>query len=762
MEISLSDELDFGVRHLASTLLHRYILRHWSHNCEEFEEPEIPQQIKHILREFLLKSLAMTSSCPKKKSEHEVKRIVDMFAEAISQIVQVDWHDSWPIVYPVLIEYLSQTVNQSSINATLNVFSELSYKLSDTQEHLSSYGNIILETMLGVFSNSQHFDAFQRASALNNFFGVADQIMFLDRMDKKSYQTYLADHTPKLIDGIVQVLSQPSNFTLEDYHIRSRSLLILNGFINGAKNKLEQYLPNIMEFVWQNLTFCAQKYPQVIGEINDDNDGNDNGNSDIEQEYRNFIYAIIDFVHNVFSSKKCRHVIKPVLGDLLYYIMFFIQIPENSVQQWLADEDTFIMDDDLYDGYSVRLAAVKLFEEISDLMSKPINDNDLIFKRSFLDALNRHLNNAYELQKNNRGEWWKSIEACFFCLGIISDEIVKTVEDSEHSLSGEYKRILENLLLYPDKIQTPFLAGRSCCTASKFSNIMNESSLNNFLNLTVSMLRIREPGVLKILALQATENFFENHLEKLPSNTILKPYLGTFFETLISAAVITSNNDNLEDILKTIEKLLKIDQNFTGSVSGQICSLSVLLHLNCVQINKRDIMELCLSILEKALTIQECQQIVGEQVLFTVLSILKQSQNCKSKNSGTLHVEFKDFNGQNVVKNVQCCPSDVLPNIFKLLSFVLKTCSTTFWNNAILREIFPLCVHCIGSADQEDSLIFVNGTECLRYFVEKCSISLQEYFDPGTNITGIGMAFNVSRNSRFRQVLDSSFVAILT
>lgn len=140
-----------------------------------------------------------------------------------------------------------------------------------------------------------------------------------------------------------------------------------------------------------------------------------------------------------------------------------------------------------------------------------VKKDDEMYKIAFLQAIKRHFAQASEMEKThpNNKTWWKLVESCLYSLGMIAPTIIYTI-NSGTPLANEYKTILDTVLSNTTHLNQPFLAGRSLWTASRFSPIMNDQSLDNFLKLTASLLNMLEQPILRIYALRATYYFCDN------------------------------------------------------------------------------------------------------------------------------------------------------------------------------------------------------------------------------------------------------------
>ena len=48
--------------------------------------------------------------------------------------------------------------------------------------------------------------------------------------------------------------------------------------------------------------------------------------------FENFVYSVFEFIHAMIESRRFRPAIKKAIGDLLYYIILYMQITDDQVR----------------------------------------------------------------------------------------------------------------------------------------------------------------------------------------------------------------------------------------------------------------------------------------------------------------------------------------------------------------------------------------------------------------------------------------------
>ena len=95
-------------------------------------------------------------------------------------------------------------------------------------------------------------------------------------------------------------------------------------FIRLFPKRMVGYLPDLLSPIWGILTSSTEVYKEIIVGASDNGDEDSDGqNNGVEA----ILYSIFDLVQNLIgSNSKC--LIKPYLADLIYYTIFYMQLPQ--------------------------------------------------------------------------------------------------------------------------------------------------------------------------------------------------------------------------------------------------------------------------------------------------------------------------------------------------------------------------------------------------------------------------------------------------
>lgn len=114
--------------------------------------------------------------------------------------------------------------------------------------------------------------------------------------------------------------------------------------VNEMPKFINQYMNQILPPIWQLLTQMADLYIKVI--VNETElspfDDEDSGNT----QFIKMILQIFEFIHSIVESKKFKTAICNVLTDLVYIIIIYMQMTEESELNWAEDPEKFVEDED--------------------------------------------------------------------------------------------------------------------------------------------------------------------------------------------------------------------------------------------------------------------------------------------------------------------------------------------------------------------------------------------------------------------------------
>lgn len=212
------------------------------------------------------------------------------------------------------------------------------------------------------------------------------------------------------------------------------------------------------------------------------------------------ILQIFELVHSIIENRKLQHLVKDVVGDLIYVVVLYMQITENQIETWSDDCEKYVEDED-EEGvdYSIRTSG----QDILQKLGEQFRDKFLI---GLTGAVTKLVALADAERNSGRHYWWKAHEAAMVVVGTSSfKEMVLTQDQFKMT---DYFNLVKGLMNYES---SPFLLGRCLQTLSTY--IETESCAPYFadaINTTIVSIGADKPTTLRISAARAIYAFCEN------------------------------------------------------------------------------------------------------------------------------------------------------------------------------------------------------------------------------------------------------------
>lgn len=266
------------------------------------------------------------------------------------------------------------------------------------------------------------------------------------------------------------------------------------------------------------------------------------------------ILQMFEFIHDVIECGKFRALLRNVLGDLIYIIIVYMQITEEQVENWSADPEKFVQDEDEQSvDYSVRVSAQDVLAMVGQCVDK--------VTPALQDALSRHYCAAEQEKNNSNRNWWKIHEACMLAVSGLEFVIEGKKSEVKFNLT-EYLNVCKTLMSTVDV--SPFLTGRCLCLLSLFStsDIYNVPLLTELLEMTCVNLAAEKPIVVRICSVRAVQYFCDNLKDSAAEKkeTVLGK-LGALFDGVFSLVGL-GKYDILNLLLETIHSIISVSGNY--------------------------------------------------------------------------------------------------------------------------------------------------------------------------------------------------------
>lgn len=79
--------------------------------------------------------------------------------------------------------------------------------------------------------------------------------------------------------------------------------------------------------------------------------------SDEVSKFNSLIIAILELVQTILDRKKLVSLLDNKLPEIMYYLIIFMQITIDQIQQWTTSPNQFVEEDDCTYDYNVRISA---------------------------------------------------------------------------------------------------------------------------------------------------------------------------------------------------------------------------------------------------------------------------------------------------------------------------------------------------------------------------------------------------------------------
>lgn len=342
--------------------------------------------------------------------------------------------------------------------------------------------------------------------------------------------------------------------------------------VNEMSKVVFEYNAQILPTVWQLLTQTADVYVKAI--VNDNTaKAFDNADDDELTNFRNLVLQLIEFIHSIVEKKRFHQTIKPVLTDLVYIAIVYMQLTEEQIETWTDDAEAYV------DDYNVENGECTIRVSSADILT---NMADEFGGKALLPALNealtRHVNVAEAEKSAGSPNWWKIIEASVTAVGSLKACVLDT-EPSKFNLK-EYLVHVRTLLGsggngsgYQQDV-SPFLHGKClwllCHYSDASADIYDRQTLQQILDCVANNLSSAKPMVVQISAMRSLYELSSNLkpasdeqramvIEKLPH-----------FVSFITDIVTRAKNNILSELLMTIATVTAFDKTFTASHHARI------------------------------------------------------------------------------------------------------------------------------------------------------------------------------------------------
>jgi len=200
--------------------------------------------------------------------------------------------------------------------------------------------------------------------------------------EKGFIEQYLQPIIPMFCEKFVECLRVPNDQT-DDCGFKTDIIKAINCLVMKLPKYISELLPQMLPPIWETLCQSAKTYQEITvnadKNINDkeiDSDGiyyflviNIINNHYFPYKYmctyfpgevinsNSLIIAIFEFVQTIVDRKRFTNLLDNMLPEIIYYLIIFMQITVDQIQQWTTNPNQFVEEDECTFDYNVRISA---------------------------------------------------------------------------------------------------------------------------------------------------------------------------------------------------------------------------------------------------------------------------------------------------------------------------------------------------------------------------------------------------------------------
>ncbi|KAI3660052.1 hypothetical protein MP638_005330 [Amoeboaphelidium occidentale] len=536
LQLIASRQLATAERQLAALTLKNYVDTHWSQeDCgENFKGPEPPMEVKQAVRQNILGMLS--------ESEHKIRVAL---AYCVSRIAHYDYPEMWPSFTHEILE-LTKSSDANVVDGAVNVLQDfVSEDLSD--EQFPQIAPVLFQELFRVFSGG-HLST--RIAALTVFRNALELLYMMSSRMKEACDAFLVQVCQEWLPAFKRIMDRTasagfsSRFDVVLVAEISKCLAqMFEQFKHVTSTHAGGFVDNTINLTFKLVdVFIAEQVQDKTVFADDAEEALSGVSTCTRVDYA--LYAFYEFILILCKVKKVRAtIVKPdsvLFKELIRKVILSLQVTIEDSDSWESDPNQFVADeDDETFSMSLRIAADQLITSLVDLDPKVC-----------VSLVSTTVQEIISSSLSNVSENWRPLEACLFCLGRISDEIITATQDGQMQFP-----FTEILRLVVDPIigsqNNALLRGRCIWFASKFVSIAPADVSRSYFEAGVKVLIApREQIAVKVLAIKSLQNYSERM-----DSTSVSPYIQSILQSLSELALVASE-EFLILIMETLSLLV--------------------------------------------------------------------------------------------------------------------------------------------------------------------------------------------------------------
>ncbi|KAK9105467.1 hypothetical protein Scep_022311 [Stephania cephalantha] len=670
-KVAINRELPLGLTHyyLAAVLLKQFIKKHWQEDEESFEPPAVASEEKEVIRKLLLLSL---------NDDHG--KICTAISMAIASIAQYDWPEDWSELLPALLALISDQTSMSGVRGALRCLALLSVDLDDRS--VPGLVPALFPCLHKVVSSPEIYDKTLRAKALSVVHSCTSMLGVMSGVYKTETDALVVPMLKSWLEQFSAIL-QPSVISAdpEDWSIRMEVFKCLTQFLVTFISSHFFVVAVILPPLWHTFVSSLKVYELSSVEGADDYNVGRYDSDGAGKSLEDFVIQLFELLLTLVGSSRFAKVIKSNIKDLVYYTIAYMQMTEQQVHTWSLDANQYVADEDEA-TYSYRVSGTLLLEEVvNSYVEDGIN--------AIVEACQKRFNESRQEKAMASANWWRLREATIFALVSVSEPLLEA--QSSESCELNLGTLLEQILtedMATGLHEYPFLHARALSAVAKFSSVVSQGILDQFLFASIKAVGSDVPPPVKVGACRALSQLLPES-----SKGIVQSQLMALFSSLTDLLKHASD-ETLHLVLETLQATVKSGHEAIVSIEPIISP--ILLNMWASYVSDPFISIDAVEVLEAIKDAPGCIRPLVSRVLPSIGPILEKH-----------HQQ----------------PAGLVAGSLDLLTMLLKASTTLMMiENAPVDVVKAIHDVCFSSVIQiilqsSDHAEIQNATECLAAFV---------------------------------------------
>ncbi|XP_043701110.1 importin-9 isoform X2 [Telopea speciosissima] len=540
-KVTVNKELPLGLRQLAAVILKQFIKKHWQEDEEAFEHPVVSSDEKAVIRQLLLFSL-----------DDPHGKICTAVGMAVASIAHYDWPEEWPDLLPFLLKLIGDLTNMNGVRGGLRCLALLSGDLDDTV--VPKLVPVLFPCLHTIVSSPQIYDKHLRAKALSIVHSCTSILGAMSGVYKAETSDLILPMLKSWIDQFSIILQSPVRFEdLDDWSIRMEVLKCLNQFVQNFPSLTEAEFSVIVTPLWQTFISSLKVYEASSVQGTDDPYLGGYDSDGAEKGLESFVIQLFEFLLTIVGNFKLVTVIARNVKELVYYAIAFLQMTERQVHTWSLDANQYVADEDDI-TYSCRVSGILLLEELIDSCGKEGID-------AVIESAKKRFTESQQEKATGSTGWWRIREATIYTLASLSEQLLEAQDSGSTGFS--IGNVIEQILT--EDIGTgvheyPFLHARAFSAVAKFSSVISQGILEQFLYAAIKAISLDIPPPVKVGACQALSQLLPE-----ANKGVLQSHMMDLFSSLTDL-LKQASDETLHLVLETLQSAVKAGHEAAASI----------------------------------------------------------------------------------------------------------------------------------------------------------------------------------------------------